>query len=252
MKLHSHPDKLLIKHLEEVAENCKRVISERVLYVEKKEILENIAYIMGSFHDIGKATRYFQHYLLSPDHKVIGPKSHALISAIYVKQVVQLYLSKSGLSKFEQQLFTHFAFTAVKRHHGRLDNFESELYIEEKQGELAKQIKVFEEAETDEIIVNFLKPLNLSYPFKVFKEYIESEQYISEMPDFYDDEIDSTYFDSISATSKIEYFYFHQLLFSVLLLSDKRDVILEHKQERNIKKPFIPENIVEIFREKKQ
>ena len=106
MNLYSHPDKLLIKHLEEVAENCKRVVSERVLYVEKKEILENIAYVMGSFHDIGKATRYFQLYLLSPDHKVIGPKSHALISAIYVKQVVQLYLSESELSKFEQQLFS--------------------------------------------------------------------------------------------------------------------------------------------------
>ena len=79
MKLYSHPDKLLINHLKEVAENCKRVISERVLYVDKKGILEDIAYLMGSFHDIGKATKYFQHYLLSPDHKIIGPKNHALV-----------------------------------------------------------------------------------------------------------------------------------------------------------------------------
>ena len=150
MSLYSHPGKLLIDHLREVANSCKCLIAERTLFVEsplKKEALENIAYLAGAFHDLGKGTSFFQHYLLSPDHEVIGPKNHALISALFVKEIVKEYLDKTKLSDFEQNLFAHLAFTAVKRHHGKLDNFEDELYIEEKSKELQKQIKVFDEEE---------------------------------------------------------------------------------------------------------
>ena len=61
--LYSHPDKPLIKHLQEVADNCKNLVIGRILFgksTEKKEVCQNLAYLMGAFHDLGKATSYFQ------------------------------------------------------------------------------------------------------------------------------------------------------------------------------------------------
>jgi CRISPR-associated endonuclease/helicase Cas3 len=247
MNLYSHPDKYLRDHLEEVAKNCKHVILERILFPQKKEILVNIAYIMGCFHDLGKGTRYFQHYLLSPIHEIIGPKSHALISALFVKEVVGLYLKDSILSDLEKGLFTHFAFTAVKRHHGNLDNFENELYTnEDKQEELAEQIEVFEEDEIESIIHYFLDSLNIYYSFNDFKNYIKKGNYIEDMPLFYEEHIELGDFDTFNTATKIELFYFHQLIFSVLLLSDKRDVILEN--ERCYERIDFKGDLIDIYR----
>ena len=253
MILYSHPNKPLVKHLEEVADNCRRVVYERVLFKDKKEVLTTIAYIMGAFHDIGKGTSYFQHYLLSPEHEVIGPKSHALISALFVKEVVKRYLAQTDLNTFEQQLFTHFAFTGVKRHHGSLENFDNELcnITGELQAELKKQIAVFHEPETESIIRHFLAPLGMHYAFADFKAYIQSEKYPDDLYDFYDEEIKiGDIFEGLSAATKMNYFYFHQLLFGVLLLSDKRDVILEN--ERHAAKPVINDDVVDVFRKKKE
>lgn len=188
MKLYSHPDKLLIDHLTEVANSCKRLIEERMLFVNiplKKEVLADIAYLAGAFHDLGKGTSFFQHYLLSPEHEIMGPKNHALISAIFVKQIVKEYVSKTDLSDLEQNLFAHLAFTAVKRHHGKLNNFEDELYIDEKSKELQEQIRVFDEEETEAIVAHFTSPLSLSYSFQKFKEYILSKEYLNDMPEFF-------------------------------------------------------------------
>lgn len=78
MKLYSHPHKFLIDHLSEVANHCKRFINQRMLFVNdlgKKQVLHDLAYLEGAFHDLGKATIYFQHYLLSEGHEVKGPKA---------------------------------------------------------------------------------------------------------------------------------------------------------------------------------
>lgn len=248
--LYSHPDKLLIKHLEEVANNCKNLIEGRTLFVkseEKKQICQDLAFIMGAFHDLGKATSYFQIYLESRGENVVGPKSHALISALFVKEMSKIYLAKTSLSDFEQQLFAHFTFTAVKRHHGNLDDFEAEMYIEPKHTELQEQIKVFDESGIENIIEYFNTALKLDYGFQDFKKYILSKAYLKDMPKFYDNNIAFGEFEELPISTKIEYFYFHQLLFGGLLLSDKRDVILE--EERNTVKPVIDDNIVTTFRE---
>jgi len=248
--LYSHPDKLLIKHLEEVANNCKKLIEGRTLFIkfeEKKQICQDLAFIMGAFHDLGKATSYFQIYLESRGEKVVGPKSHALISALFVKEISKTYLASTSLSDFEQQLFAHFTFTAVKRHHGNLDDFEAEMYIETKHTELQDQIKVFDESGIQSIIEYFNSALKLDYNFQDFKKYILSKAYLTDMSEFYDNNIAFGEFEELPISTKIEYFYFHQLLFGGLLLSDKRDVILE--EERNAIKPVINDNIVTTFRE---
>jgi CRISPR-associated endonuclease/helicase Cas3 len=251
MKLKSHDDKLLIDHLQEVADNCVDLIKERALFstrIELKQILQDIAFLAGAFHDLGKGTRYFQHYLLSENHEEIGPKSHALISAIFVKEVIRIYLSKTTLSGLEKLLFTHLSFVAVKRHHGRLDNFEDEIYkTADKNKELQKQIIVFEEPEINEIISHFCVKINIEYSFDSFKNHIQSGDYSSEMNEFIIDFKESRPYLLLANSQKIEYYYFHQLLFGSLLLSDKRDVILE----RNFEKPVLPDSIISDFKNKK-
>lgn len=248
--LYSHPDKLLIKHLEEVAKNCKTLIEGRTLFIkskERKQICQDLAFIIGAFHDLGKATSYFQIYLESRGEIKKGPKSHALISALFVKEISKTYLARTSLSDFEQQLFAHFTFTAVKRHHGNLDDFEAEMYIETKHTELQEQIQVFDESGIQDIIEYFNSTLKLDYSFQDFQKYILSKAYLTDMSEFYDDNIAFGEFEELPMPIKIEYFYFHQLLFGGLLISDKRDVILE--EERNINKPVIDDNIVNKFRE---
>ena len=65
--LYSHPGKLLIDHLSEVAINCKRFISERTLFVNnplKKAGVHDLAYLSGAFHDLGKGTFVFSTLLI--------------------------------------------------------------------------------------------------------------------------------------------------------------------------------------------
>lgn len=231
MTLYSHLDKLLIDHLKEVADNCKNVISNLNLENKIKSILLDISYLSGSFHDIAKGTKYFQHYLTAQNHEIIGPKSHALLSALFVKEITRIYLeTQTELSEFEKKLFSHFAFTTVKRHHGKLDDFEGELYeTVEKTKELKQQITALQEEEIQKIIDYFLNDYGLTYSLEDFKNYIKNEQYNDDFGDFYDDYIRFGNFEDLETDARISYFYIHQLLFGTLLLSDKTDVILDKK-----------------------
>ena len=249
-KLNSHPNKLLIEHLKEVTYFGVGLLESKILFrsrPEMKQILEDLMHLMGAYHDITKAISYFQHYLLSPTHEVIGPKSHALLSALFTKEAAREYLAKTSISEFEQTLLAHFVFISVKRHHGSLRNFGDEVFIGNKSVELQEQIKVFDEAETPEIIAFFASKLNLKYNLEDFKKYIISKEYEKDMPDFFDDCIDADDFDTVSDLTKIEYFYINQLLFGTLLLSDKTDVILDAK-ERNAQKPILSTTLLEDFR----
>lgn len=253
LMLYSHPNKPLIEHLQQVADNCKHLVISRTLFVESfemKQIYQDLAYLMGAFHDLGKATTYFQIYLESKGEIILGPKSHALISALYVKEIAKVYLAKTTLSDFDKGIFAHFTFVAVKRHHGKLSDFGKEVYVQDdKHRELQEQITVFDEQGIQEIISHFSTSLQLNYTFQDFKAYILSKKYMKDMALFFDDNIEFGEYEDLSIHTKIEYFYFHQLLFGGLLLSDKRDVILEDK--RSAIKPTIAENIVGIFRKDK-
>lgn len=139
MILYSHPEKPLIKHLGEVAQQCISFFQQNQLVFDNtnlREVLKNLSYICGAFHDIGKGTVFFQHYLLSPNHEQIGPKNHALISALFVKEMANKYLSTTDLAESEKAILAHFAFTGVKRHHGKLKNFDKEFDIAHKSDEL--------------------------------------------------------------------------------------------------------------------
>lgn len=230
MTVNSHPGKPLIQHLQEVARNCRQVISDR-RWLEKspvtQEIMENITYLCGSFHDLGKATKYFQYYLSTNGEKTNGPKNHALISALFVREVVRKYLMTTELSDFVKELLVTFAYTATKRHHGGLRNLEDEIDLADKSKELNEIIDAFYVDEAQEIIDHFLVPLGLSYQFSAFGSYIKSLKFNKDLPYFYDEEIQYGDYLERTLSEKIQFFYLHQLLYSTLLFADKTDVIVD-------------------------
>ena len=64
-ELKSHPDKSLKKHLSNVGALCKDSVSKKKLNIIKFidfDTLQNISYLIGITHDVGKSTSYFQKY----------------------------------------------------------------------------------------------------------------------------------------------------------------------------------------------
>lgn len=251
MTLYSHPDKPLVRHLEEVAQSCRSFFAQNEHVFANsalKEVLKSLSFICGAFHDIGKGTMFFQHYLLSPEHDQTGPKNHALISALFAKEYAKSYLSTTSLSAFEQALLAHFVFTGIKRHHGRLKNFDKEFDITHKSDELQEQISNFRDAEVQGILDHFSRQLPVKYTWENFKYYIISKSYENDMLDFYMDEFTWGDYGDLPTTTKIGYFYAHQLLYSCLLFADKTDVILQDKKQA---KTLLAEGIVGRFRKEK-
>jgi len=82
-KVYSHPDKLLVDHLQKVGDLCRQNLSLKKLNLDGYidfNILKDIFYLVGVAHDFGKATTYFQEYLKEKNRKVFltrepgGPK----------------------------------------------------------------------------------------------------------------------------------------------------------------------------------
>lgn len=106
----AHPKDLLPLHLERVAQRAAVSIAP----VARPEI-RVIAFLAGLFHDIGKATPYFQDYLLKT-HRKTALTPHAKSGAV----LSWWFTGELGLP-----LWMRLAvFIAVLRHHGAL-NFES-------------------------------------------------------------------------------------------------------------------------------
>lgn len=252
MNIYSHKDKLLIDHLQEVAKNCHRIILERTWlnnFIISRDIVGSVAFLCGAFHDLGKATLFFQHYLLTEGKENSkGPKNHALISALFVYQVVKKYLDTVDVPFFEKQILSVYAYTTTRRHHGGLCNLEDEIYLKDKSKELNEIIEAFHEEEVQLIIDHFLATFNISYSLENFKIYIKTRSFEVDLPDFYDDNIDTEKFEVHNFSEKIQLFYLHQLLYSTLLLSDKTDVIVDVNIDSNYN---FPENSIEKYRRRK-
>jgi len=90
-KIYSHPDKLLVVHLESVAESCVKKFKETKhnlnSYCSENDWVK-LVWLMGFSHDFGKATSYFQEYLFEKNEgkkqilKNRPETNHSLISAV--------------------------------------------------------------------------------------------------------------------------------------------------------------------------
>ena len=233
----SHPDKDLAVHLLETARNCELIIANNRFSFKliDQPLLQNISHIMAYCHDVGKATKYFQEYLLSQGTKITGPKNHSFISAIYAKEFLGLFLQNCTIDEFYKSLLKVFVFTAIKRHHGQLRNIEDEIIENQKQkqiDDLIKQVKSINSSEYERIMKPLFEFTGVKLELAKFVGIISGKNYLSDLKDFY---INHFLMNECPTTQKenIELFFLHNLLYSALLLSDKTDVIIGEKINRN-------------------
>ena len=237
-ELISHPDKLLITHLSEVAKISTEAIKGKSLNfslnfdgekVNITSIVSDLMYLAAAFHDLGKATSFFQTYIRSPKKEHDKRKSHALISAVFVYFITEKYFENIEINTLLKQLLSVFVFSAVKRHHGKLANLSDEILIEDENKELlAEQVKNIDLEKIKAIIDEQLNDFDFSVNWSDFVNFIENKEYNFPLEDFSYDYIQEEY-KELNSNTRISLFYIHQLIYSTLLYADKNDVILKDK-----------------------
>ena len=249
-QLKSHPDKLLIEHLSEVANIVKNTIEGKsfrfsLQFENKNEeinfLVKNLAFLAGAFHDLGKATHFFQEYIENPEKSHDQRKNHSLLSALFVYTIAKKYLENQNITDNIKNLLAIFTFSTVKRHHGKLDNLSSEILInEEKQDLLVEQVQAINETEISQIINVLTKDFAFTYSWNEFVNFIKAQDYPDDFEELSFDLLDDQY-QEIDSYNQLTLFYIHQLLYATLLFADKNDVIIENthnwvKQSNIIKK----------------
>lgn len=205
-KLKSHPDKLLITHLENVFRLIEFEINSKKLNLECEELdlkdkeFEKILQVIAISHDFAKSTQFFQKYLNKEINRSLKT-DHSLLSSLFA-----FYLAKKlSINK------TFLPFWVVKRHHGNLNDIdrESEDYI----SEFSDQLNKIDPLEIEAIYKELLSKTQIPIEFQKFKSEIYSEcNLIYEI------------FDSTDHIKKnLKAFFLVQFLFSLLIDADKLD-----------------------------
>lgn len=208
MKYSSHPEKLLVKHLEEV-----RDISINEIPFEYKRAYE----IIALSHDFGKYTSYFQQYL--KDNKKSNLSNHGFVSAVFSG-----YL---GLECYgEGSILPLIIYNTVLHHHGNLENFSTNLPSS------------FKNISRSSFPINVLERIDIAYnqieDMKSNVELINSDMYelgfSNIFEGFIEDEevIEKTLGKlrkldllSIRNLKSEENYFIHQMLYSALISADK-------------------------------
>lgn len=162
---HIEPKKYLEVHLYSVAKIAEEIIDEKIINIsdEEKKMIKKVTLLCGFCHDLGKATDYFQNYLLADEKaknklKNLKETKHGLLSAMAAYFAVKEELKDEG-GKF----FPFVSYLAVKKHHGDLKDVMEEVVITEKELEvLKKQINSIDEKKFNVLIKNLLE-----YGFKI-------------------------------------------------------------------------------------
>ncbi|MCX9087663.1 MAG: CRISPR-associated endonuclease Cas3'', partial [Candidatus Methanoperedens sp.] len=240
--LFSHPGRLLEDHLIGVT-NLSELFCQDKLFPEK-ESLKRLTRIIALSHDLGKATTFFQDYLKADKKEKIKLKNlpetrHGLFSA-----VCAYYLVKELLNRTNEDVgyYPFFAFEAVKRHHGNLRDVMDEAIFDEKDKELVSiQLKNIKE-ENFTILSQHLFEAGL--PIKLTKRII------SEWIDTFPEELKDNKKALRQNIGDASNYLLLNLLYSILLDSDKSDVVVREISHFKRQTGSISVNIVDTYKSK--
>lgn len=239
--LYSHPDKPLHVHLENVAERCLEKFrnscrSRPFFDIFGEKHWEDLVWLIGFSHDLGKATSYFQKYLFEEDEKKKrkmkgNPKtSHGFLSAVLARLVVNSYLEKSFENESSDvfRIFPFMMFLMIKKHHGNLLNAvrssDTDCELDSEEGHLDSQLESINREEMNRLFSFINEKLGMALSFedipdsiiRYFKREIRRKD-------------EKRFNKEIEKRSK--YYFLFQYLYSLLLHSDKEDVIFSGDHE---------------------
>jgi len=236
-KLYSHPNKLLYEHLHEVAELSRKILREKVFYDESytKDLLSEVAYLIGFTHDFGKATTFFQDHLLGRYSGELA--HHSQISSLFTYYVVKAYLKKL---KIEDSIIPLIAWIVVFRHHSDLED-------------LLGNGSMIERAKNDlgliEKQANDIRGKNLDEIKKIYSDldFIDVEKFLNDEWRSAFNEIRSS---SFKYNGLLKYYFLTILLYSTLLDADK--LIASGLLQPPSRITTINDNLVDDYKEKRQ
>ena len=249
---HDDPRVLLKDHLAGVANKSKDIILSKNIEQIDKTILAEVSYLIGISHDFGKYTTFFQNnrILKIPiENENLG--NHSLISALFSLELFQEYVELNNLKENKiHSRIPQIAYFIVKHHHGNLDNIENDVDTE----------KLFYSG--FKLIPKQLEDIN-KHSKQIISEYdsllsefnISASNVFSRMEKYnksitYDDDIKPIIKTSLKSPIKkmikennVVFYIFSQLLYSVLIDSDKKNA----GKIRSIARKELPENLVERY-----
>lgn len=206
-----------------------KITQKNLNFSINKELLKEVAFLIGLCHDLGKATSYFQDYLYAIQHQQENNtqqeyKQHSLLSALFGYILVEDYIK--GIKEGNKLLkyLPSISWIIIKRHHGDLDDIFKEFDYSMYEIDKAKEIiKIQFNAMNLEEISEILKPYTelkidediLTSLLKVLDEITEEEDR------FLDYQEEESY----------ELFILSKFLFSALISSDKYDAIFHQREE---------------------
>jgi len=237
-ELKSHPDKPLFVHLRETGRLCREEISSRTLNFPESDELEDVAFILGVCHDFGKATRFFQEYLSEKNEKrkrklKNNPRTkHGALSAVFTYFVLKEHF-KYDSSQLKDSIIPLFGFLAVKRHHGNLKN-------------PVKEISSLDE-DTLEILVEQTSTLHPRVD-RIYQELlgIDVEKFKNRIRETIGEIKREKR--KIRRLETLRYYLLFQLLYSILVSSDKTEASgLKQGEGR----PEIPAGLVDLYQQKR-
>lgn len=263
-ELYSHPDKLLINHLQKVGDLCQKNLAFKKLNIDEYidfNILKDISYLIGVTHDFGKSTSYFQDYLQEEDEiKQIKLKNnpethHGFISALFTYYVIKEYLpGKNLLDEKYYQYLPVICFLIIKKHHGNLNNALDEIidFGQKNEEIFIKQINSINFREINFIYEKLFSKINFNYDCNLFKRNIlDSEAiYIYNKLDGYEKNYirdlshrEKKVISNLDRENTLFYYFITLSLYSLLLDADKSDAANLIEVERI----DINENIVDDY-----
>jgi len=247
-----------VDHLRRVGQLSRKTVTDKSLNIDDKDLLTDAAYLIGVTHDLGKATKFFQEYIIETDEKkkrslkAKDSTHHGLLSAFFTYAVIKEYLSRSGRKGELADFLPIISFLAVKRHHGNLMNAMDE--ISEVDAETEKILKVAKEQiesmdKIDKTEINEI--LAELFPEGKINLKIDIDNTISYILQDACKEIgrkEKRLIRHLNRKTDLYPYFITQFLYSALLDADKTDAGLGGK---DLDRLDLPADLVDLYRDRK-
>jgi len=238
-RLQSRPGQLLVDHLTNTARICSK-ITRKTLSLDSEgemEFLANVAWSIGYTHDLGKATSYFQEYLIEEDNekkaslKNRSETHHSLLSSLFTYQIVSDYTKTEGLSN--HRIYGYFpilSFLVVKRHHGDLRDIKDEiLSLKGNSGPLPIIKDQLDSIDPEEFDCILGKCPHVETDLDMFNRGVESLVNYTILKD------EKRKWRNYCKKNSLDMYLLFQFLYSALLSADKSDAIgVRSTEERHL------------------
>jgi len=220
----SHEGRLLKEHLENVGKLSKKFIETLNLEINHKDLLCQVAYLIGISHDFGKGTTFFQAKFKNENYDT-EKSEHSYLSSLFAFWMIDKFLQEKRYEKFSY--LSLFSWLIVAEHHSDLKNFYNVIENIKNSHILEEQIADIRKNTVDELS-EIYNTLLRCYNFRIdLDKFLNNIEKILEC---IEERIDEVKEELLEDKNLVRYFEFI-LLYSALIDADKLDASCENDKE---------------------